>query len=248
MKCPSDQVCIVRCNNILNAAEKLIESQGIVSFNFSQLAKDVSCSTGTLYKHFKGKEDILVCLFLRNATSNHLHGFVEKFPELTKYQKVLLPVLFTFEAIERSKSFSTLRSISVNPMIWKLASDEKVERFKKRINAFWFWFSDSIASAIDSGELDATTEEASQLVQGIIFYLTGSLTQFESELIESKYLSDRKKTCYIHLEKLMAQYHWTVPLTKNDFEYLQRDVKKYFNTHYQYKMDCAACNSISNKL
>ena len=136
MKCPSDSLSILRCNQILDAAERLIESQGIVSFKFSQLAHEVGCSTGTLYKFFERKEDVLVCLFLRSATSNHLPIFIHKNPELTAQEKVLLPILFTFETIKRSSSFFTLRSVSVNTMVWKLASDEKVNVLKNALMLF----------------------------------------------------------------------------------------------------------------
>ncbi|MCF1429257.1 MAG: TetR/AcrR family transcriptional regulator, partial [Shewanella sp.] len=151
MKCPSEPLTTLRCNQILDAAEHLIETQGIVSFKFSQLAKEVGCSTGTLYKFFEGKEDILVCLFMRNATSNNLLIFLAQHPELTAQEKALLPVLFTFETIKRSKSFFTLRSVSVNTMVWQLASADKIERFKKRINTFWIFIRSSLEEAVVKG-------------------------------------------------------------------------------------------------
>ena len=246
MKCPTEALPIIRCNQILDAAEQLIESQGIVSFKFSQLAKEVGCSTGTLYKFFERKEDVLVCLFLRSATSNHLPIFIDKHPELTAQEKVLLPILFTFETIKRSKSFFTLRSVSVNTMVWQLASDEKVERFKKRINAFWEWFTLSLHEAVDNGELEATPLQIKELVQGIVFYLTGSLTQFESELIAPEYLSNRRETCYRHLSKLMAQYRWEKPLNQTLFDSLEAQTTQFFDKHYREHMTCAACSALAN--
>ncbi|AVI68216.1 TetR/AcrR family transcriptional regulator [Shewanella sp. SP2S2-4] len=245
MKCPSDTLSILRCNQILDAAELLIESQGIVSFKFSQLAKEVGCSTGTLYKFFERKEDVLVCLFLRSATSNHLPIFINKNPELTAKERVLLPILFTFETIKRSKSFATLRSVSVNTMVWQLASDEKVERFKKRINAFWGWFTDSLNLAVEKGELEATPLQVKELVQGITFYLTGALTQFESQLIAPEYLSNRRETCYRHLAKLMGQYKWKMPLTPELYDSLEARTIKFFDQHYRDHMSCAACSALS---
>jgi AcrR family transcriptional regulator len=246
MKCPTDALPTLRCNQILDAAEYLIESQGVVSFRFSQLAKEVGCSTGTLYKYFERKEDILVCLFLRSATSNHLQIFIDKYPELTAQEKVLLPILFTFETIKRSKSFFTLRSVSVNTMVWQLASDEKVKRFKKRINAFWEWFTASLYEAVDNGELEATPLQIKELVQGIVFYLTGSLTQFESELIAPEYLSNRRETCYRHLSRLMAQYRWKKPLNQALFDSLEAQTTQFFNKHYREHMTCAACSALAN--
>ncbi|RTR37197.1 TetR/AcrR family transcriptional regulator [Shewanella canadensis] len=245
MKCPTEALPMIRCNQILDAAEQLIESQGIVSFKFSQLAKEVGCSTGTLYKFFERKEDVLVCLFLRSATSNHLPIFIDKHPELTAQEKVLLPILFTFETIKRSKSFFTLRSVSVNTMVWQLASDEKVERFKKRINAFWEWFTASLHEAVDNGELDATPLQIKELVQGIAFYLTGSLTQFESELIAPEYLSNRRDTCYRHLSKLMGQYRWEKPLNQALFDSLEAQTTQFFDKHYREHMTCAACSALA---
>ena len=96
MKCPSDSLSILRCNQILDAAERLIESQGIVSFKFSQLAHEVGCSTGTLYKFFERKEDVLVCLFLRSATSNHLPIFIHK----TTSSSSIFKVFFVFKIQE----------------------------------------------------------------------------------------------------------------------------------------------------
>ncbi|GGI87755.1 TetR family transcriptional regulator [Shewanella hanedai] len=246
MKCPTETLPMLRCNQILDAAEQLIETQGIVSFRFSQLAKEVGCSTGTLYKFFERKEDVLVCLFLRSATSNHLQIFINKHPDLTAQEKVLLPILFTFETIKRSKSFFTLRSVSVNTMVWQLASDEKVDRFKKRINAFWKWFTDSLYEAIERGELEATPLQVMELVQGITFYLTGSLTQFESQLVDVKYLSHRRETCYRHLAKLMGQYKWRKPLTHDLFDSLESRSSAFFDKHYRDHMSCAACRAISS--
>jgi AcrR family transcriptional regulator len=246
MKCPTDALPTLRCNQILDAAEYLIESQGVVSFRFSQLAKEVGCSTGTLYKYFERKEDILVCLFLRSATSNHLQIFIDKYPELTAQEKVLLPILFTFETIKRSKSFFTLRSVSVNTMVWQLASDEKVKRFKKRINAFWEWFTASLHQAVDNGELEATPLQIKELVQGIVFYLTGSLTQFESELIAPEYMSNHRETCYRHLSRLMAQYRWEKPFNQALFDSLEAQTTQFFNKHYRDHMTCAACSALAN--
>lgn len=245
MKCPTDVLPTLRCNQILDAAEHLIETQGVVSFKFSQLAKEVGCSTGTLYKFFERKEDVLVCLFLRSATSNHLPIFIDSHPDLTAQEKVLLPILLTFETIKRSKSFFTLRSVSVNTMVWQLASDEKVGRFKKRINAFWEWFTVSLHEAVDNGELDATPLQVKELVQGIAFYLTGCLTQFESELIAPKYLSNRRETCYRHLSNLMAQYRWNKPLNQALYDSLEAKTIQFFDKHYRKHMTCAACGELA---
>ncbi|WP_125828474.1 TetR/AcrR family transcriptional regulator [Paraferrimonas haliotis] len=83
MKCPTEPLEIIRCNQILDAAENLIDTQGIISFKFSQLAQDVGSSTGTIYKWFKNKEDVLVCLFLRSSIASHLPRFIQQHKSLS---------------------------------------------------------------------------------------------------------------------------------------------------------------------
>lgn len=243
MKCPSDKMTELRCNQILDAAAVLVEQQGIVSFKFSQLAKEVGCSTGTLYRFFEGKEDVLVCLFLRNATSNHFLLFTELHPHITAQQKLLLPVVFTFETIKRNNTFFTLRSVSVNKLVWQLASEEKIARFKRRINAFWSWFHCSLALAIEEGELQATEKELDELTQAIVFFLTGALTQFEGELIEPKLLGERRETCYRHLSLIMQRYKWKTPLTRILFEELTQATVEFFNTHVKTHGSCTSCSA-----
>nr|WP_250885827.1 TetR/AcrR family transcriptional regulator [Shewanella jiangmenensis] len=238
----------LRCNQILDAAAVLVEQQGIVSFKFSQLAKEVGCSTGTLYRFFQGKEDILVCLFLRHATSNYLAAFVRRHPELTAQQRLLLPVIFTFETIRRSKVFFTLRSVSVNKLVWQLASEEKVGKFKRRINAFWSWFHRSIDLAIASGELSAGDRERSELTQSLVFFLTGVLTQFESELIPVEFLGERRETCYRHLALLMSRYGWQQPLTQARYTELEAQVARFFDAEVKSQGNCDSCAALDSQL
>ena len=39
MKCPATQFDAFRCNQLLDVAEHLVDSQGVVSFRFAQIAK-----------------------------------------------------------------------------------------------------------------------------------------------------------------------------------------------------------------
>ncbi|USD37318.1 TetR/AcrR family transcriptional regulator [Ferrimonas sp. SCSIO 43195] len=244
MKCPSEASHRQRCNAILDAAEALVVADGIISFNFSQLAKEVGCSTGTLYRFFERKEDALVCLFLRNATSNHLQGFVTQHPDLTAMEKVLLPVLFTFEMVQRNPSFNALRSVSVNAHIWKLASADKVARLRQRVDHFWNWFHQSVEQAQASGELQASPDQARLLAQGMVFFLTGALTQFESQLVSGRYLGERNDTCFEHLYQLMNQYRWHTPFTEAVYRSLAQQVAAYLQQHYRRHRDCGHCQQL----
>ncbi|MCF1429256.1 MAG: TetR/AcrR family transcriptional regulator, partial [Shewanella sp.] len=95
------------------------------------------------------------------------------------------------------------------------------------------------------GELQATPLQQAELAQGITFYLTGSLTQFESQLINPEFLGERRETCYRHLARLMAQYNWSLPLTRGLFDSLELQTKVFFDKHYRAHMTCDACNRLA---
>ena len=102
----------------------------------------------------------------------------------------------------------------------------------------------SLNEAVERGELEATPLQVKELVQGIAFYLTGSLTQFESQLIAPEYLGNRRETCYRHLARLMGQYKWNKPLTPELFESLEQRSSDFFDKHYRDHMTCAACSAL----
>ncbi|WP_220740337.1 TetR/AcrR family transcriptional regulator, partial [Shewanella sp. c952] len=114
MQCPNSHADAIRCNQLLDVAEELIDNQGVVSFRFAQIAKGAGCSTNTLYKYFESKEDVLVCLFLRNTTSSQIPIFIKENPDLTINERSILAVLFTFEVVKRSPIFNILRVVSIN--------------------------------------------------------------------------------------------------------------------------------------
>lgn len=61
-----------RRNEILDAARKMILTQGIDAFNIQQLARELDISTVTLYKYFKNSEDIILALQEQIVTEQRL--------------------------------------------------------------------------------------------------------------------------------------------------------------------------------
>jgi AcrR family transcriptional regulator len=52
---------------ILNAAQRLIEAEGIMRLTTKEIAREADCAEGTLFKYFKRKEDICLAVVLENA-------------------------------------------------------------------------------------------------------------------------------------------------------------------------------------
>ena len=52
---------------ILGAAQRLIEAEGIMRLTTREIAREAGCAEGTLFKYFKHKEDICLAVVLENA-------------------------------------------------------------------------------------------------------------------------------------------------------------------------------------
>jgi AcrR family transcriptional regulator len=52
---------------ILNAAQRLIETEGVIRLTTKEIAREAQCAEGTLFKHFKSKEELCLAVVLENA-------------------------------------------------------------------------------------------------------------------------------------------------------------------------------------
>lgn len=241
MHCPQNECQLARSNNILNATERLIEDQGIVSFRLSQIIQESGCANASFYKLFESKEDLIVCCFLRNATSNHFQEFIDVTPNLSSLDKVLLPIIFTFETLYFSPVFNIVRQVAVNRLVWELASSEKSKIIEHRVNLYWQWVHKFIEDAVSGNELIATELEINELTQGITFYLSGALNAFQSQLIQGSYLQETRLTMFRHLQLLFERYNWITPLTFNQFERIGMKVHLYYQGIKEDINSCQRC-------
>lgn len=52
---------------ILDAAQRLLETDGLARLTTKELAAAAGCAEGTLFKHFRSKEDIIIAVVMENA-------------------------------------------------------------------------------------------------------------------------------------------------------------------------------------
>ena len=52
---------------ILNAAQRLIEKGGFIRLTTKEIAQEAGCAEGTIFKHFKRKEDLCLAVVLENS-------------------------------------------------------------------------------------------------------------------------------------------------------------------------------------
>lgn len=244
MQCPSNNMDAIRCNQLLDVAEQLIDNQGVVSFRFAQIAKGAECSTNTLYKYFESKEDVLVCLFLRNTTSSQIPIFIKENPDLNIHERAVLSILFTFEVVKRSPIFNILRVVSINSMFWQLASADKIEILRNRVNLFWSRIKRPLEEAVEQGELQATQIEIDNLSQALYFFLAGATSSYESRLMEDQYLVNDDETGYRHISCIMNHYQWRKPITREMMQALTIRIHDFLDKGHGNIRSCETCLAI----
>jgi AcrR family transcriptional regulator len=52
---------------ILDAAQRLIETEGLIRLTTKEIAREAGCAEGTLFKHFERKEDLCLAVVLENS-------------------------------------------------------------------------------------------------------------------------------------------------------------------------------------
>ena len=52
---------------ILDATQRLIENDGVMRLTTKEIAREADCAEGTLFNHFKSKEDLSLAVVLENA-------------------------------------------------------------------------------------------------------------------------------------------------------------------------------------
>ncbi len=244
MQCPNSHADAIRCNQLLDVAEELIDNQGVVSFRFAQIAKGAGCSTNTLYKYFESKEDVLVCLFLRNTTSSQIPTFIKENPDLTINERSVIAVLFTFEVVKRSPIFNILRVVSINSMFWQLASSDKIEVLRNRVNLFWSRIKRPLEDAVISGDLKATDTDIRDLSQALYFFLAGATSSYESKLMDEQYFTSEDTLAYRHISRLMNHYQWRKPITQEMMQNLSHRISDFLDKGQGKIRTCDTCLAI----
>lgn len=153
---------------ILDAAIRCIETSSIMDFTMSSLAKEAGLSMGSIYKHIRTKEDVMVAL----ATEMYKQQY-------TTFEKILnLPMPFpvrliclqmTNEASACCYEFGGQLDMLVgNEAFLKRASQDWLEKMMSADIAVEDLVSQSLLDAVDNGELAAKPEKIDALVEEIL--------------------------------------------------------------------------------
>ncbi len=186
-----------------------------------------------------------MCLFLRNCTSNYMPIFLAQNPDIDARLLAAMPAIFSWLAVQRSPTFNTLRVVSINSLCWQLASDEKVNAMRQRVNLFWSRVQLHIEQAQQQGVLLEPENRVTEVTQALYFFLAGILSSFESQLMESRYLGEPQHTFYRQLTSLLNNYQWQQRFTVAELTQLGQRIEQFFERHYLENKSCRNCQRLN---
>ncbi|MBP6797251.1 MAG: TetR/AcrR family transcriptional regulator, partial [Luteimonas sp.] len=113
-----------REDQFLDKAQELIQRDGLLSLQMSKLAEECEYATGTLYKHFASKEDLLVALSTRNCL-----GRVELFERAARWngptrERLLALALADLIVLREQPEHFRLAQFVWTDVVWGAASAE----------------------------------------------------------------------------------------------------------------------------
>ncbi|WP_220741597.1 TetR/AcrR family transcriptional regulator, partial [Shewanella schlegeliana] len=173
--------------------------------------------------------------------------FIKENPDLNIYEHAVLSILFTFKVVKRSPIFNILRVVSINSMFWQLASSDKVEILRNRVNLFWSRIKRPLEIAVERGELQATQVEVDDLSQALYFFLAGATSSYQSRLMDEQYFIADDDIGYRHISRLMNHYQWRQPITREMMQGLSARIQVFLDKGHGDIRSCETCLKIGKQ-
>jgi len=103
----------IRCNEILDAVERIYEKGNFESVTMDEIAKEAEFTKQTLYAYFKGKEEIMASIYVRaaNNINQMIKSKIDEKEFMSGYEKLdLMRIVFT-EIAQNKPLYTEMMSI-----------------------------------------------------------------------------------------------------------------------------------------
>lgn len=193
---------------ILDHAARLLARDGYQDLNLDELARAVEYSKGTLYLHFKTKEDLV--LAVATHALRHRADLLERaaaYPGSTRTRERAMgfacceftashPEFFTVELMLQARSF------------WNRVSKERQDNHLAEARRVWTLLNRVVAEAVAAGDLPAGTplEEVTLSVMAVTVGSHCVLTQPQLQSLCG--WRDTMATLLLHQERLLDGWGW----------------------------------------
>lgn len=210
---------------ILDAACEIMRESGYMALSMERIAQKIEYAKGTVYQHYKNKEEILAAIVKRN-----LQDMVDLFDRAVVYEgrtrERLVAVMLAYKLYiqlhpEEFGDFQVLKNVAIREKLSpeKLAEIHDLESHGINVSAA------IIHEAVKLGEINLREVTPEELVFGSWALAFGSASLMFSEIpLDKLGVSDPMKITLTHARHLLDGYNWQ-PLSDDwDYEKTTQDV------------------------
>ncbi|MBE7213775.1 TetR/AcrR family transcriptional regulator [Shewanella benthica] len=163
-----------RESRLLEVARELILEAGMVSFKFTDIAKGAEVSRATLYKHFSGKEDVLVSLFVSDAgNTRQMLVDIQDHEPLNDREKLITALLAPVSISSGTKNCLGITFLSANPGIYLFAGESRQEELERIIEQLRNIHMEFWMTPMRKGTLIATQDQLIKVMAAVYPYQRG---------------------------------------------------------------------------
>ncbi|KAA1258671.1 Fatty acid metabolism regulator protein [Rubripirellula obstinata] len=218
-----------RTRDILSAGYQLLAEDGLDGVKLERIAKLVGCTRGTLYNHFKNREEILVAMAQR-AVARRLSLFHKAVDVATTSREKIASICFAsmVYADEMPLAFAIEQAIR-NESIWQRTSKSRQNLFRENEMACMKLAGSCIDQAIADRDLPLPAGlTAEQMIERVCFGLWslsfgGLIIDRSSPSLEEIGIRDVRSTIHHNCNALLDSFGWQPMFDPLDYQaYLRR--------------------------
>ncbi len=197
----------------LDAAREIIRGQGLLGLQMARVASACDYATGTLYQHFRSREDLLVALATqRTREHSRLFQKAAEWSTGTRDRMFALAVIDR-DFCHRHPGHTRLVQYVFTEVVWSSASQERRQDLLEACQPCIEALGQIVDDATGSGDLDTASTPGLDLAVGPWALCHGmqSLERIEG-LQDSAGIRINDDLLYLHVDSLLNGIGWQ-PLT-----------------------------------
>lgn len=217
-----------REQRILDAAQQLIRSDGLLNLQMSRLAEASEYAVGTLYQHFARKEDLLVALCTRQMRSR-----VALFERAADWagptrERLLAVALVEIATMQQCPDVFRLEQYVFTEVVWAAASSDRRQDCLDVSTPIGTIVSRIATEAVERGELpDLVDMSPLETTIGTWSQCLGMHTLTHAVgLLEQFSIADPYRLLFKHLNYLLNGYGWQPLMASVDDATVQAQMQR----------------------
>jgi AcrR family transcriptional regulator len=138
---------------ILQVSRRILASEGYIKLNMDRIAAEIEYAKGTVYQHFRNKEDIIVALDIEaHQAMADLFRLAATFDGSTRHRMTAVGVASNLKN-QLYPDHLQIDRITCNPAILEKATEERQERLRDSEGACMAVLADLVRVALDDHDL-----------------------------------------------------------------------------------------------